>query len=181
MYRISCVFLKHSSFAYFPSQEKRESDSHTLSGDTLMSPTSYTITEKRFLHLEIGATTARSLETLSVIHTEPGGRRRRRNSWISFIFIYWVSSESAVTFCNSQNSDLGNQALTSSSTLMENTWKIKISHNVCRVIDSGKSNLKSHLFFLMECTNGIKGGSGVSFNPGPEKRDFGERELTPLV
>ncbi|GIY29706.1 hypothetical protein CDAR_421301 [Caerostris darwini] len=74
----------------------------TLSGGTVMSPTSYTVTERRFLHLEMEATGARSLETLSVIHTEPSGRRRSKNSWISFILLYWVSSESAVSFCTSQ-------------------------------------------------------------------------------
>ncbi|GIY03757.1 hypothetical protein CEXT_198441 [Caerostris extrusa] len=94
------LFLKHSSFDYFPSQEKRQSDLQAVSGDTLMSHTSYTITERRFLLLEMKATRARSLETLSVIHTEPGGGRRR-NNWTSIILLYWVSSESAVTFSNS--------------------------------------------------------------------------------
>ncbi|GIY03759.1 hypothetical protein CEXT_198451 [Caerostris extrusa] len=64
---------------------------------------------------------------------------------------------------------------------MENPRKTKISHNVCRVIDSGKGNLKSHFFFLMERTKGIKAEMVHSFNPGPQKRDFGERELTPLL
>ncbi|GIY03761.1 hypothetical protein CEXT_198461 [Caerostris extrusa] len=99
-YQVSC-FLKHPSFDYFPSQEKRQSDLQTLSSDTLKTHTSYTITEMRFLHLEIESTRAKRFrKTLSVIHTGPGGGRRR-NRWISIILLYWVSSESAVTFCNS--------------------------------------------------------------------------------
>ncbi|GIX76715.1 hypothetical protein CEXT_12151 [Caerostris extrusa] len=59
---------------------------------------------------------------------------------------------------------------------MENPRKTKISHNVCRVIVSGKGNLKSHLFFLMECTDGIKGGSGAFIRPRTR-----EKGITPLV